>query len=261
MPAKPKERPGIQSVEIAARLLQGLIAAGHAVPLKELAQRARLHPGKAHRYLVSLTRTELVEQDPVSGRYGVGPMAIALGLAGLRNVDVVRAASAQLPALRDAVAETVLLALWSPAGPVVFHLEESARPVFMNIRVGSVLPILRSATGRIFAAFLPHERTQALIDAERAADAELARAYDDAAVTRLLEQVRQQRYASVAGDLVPGVNAIAAPLFDQKGRIAGVIGALGRAEELSLERSGRVATALDAAAAEVSRRLGYLDAT
>jgi len=141
---------------------------------------------------------------------------------------------------------------------VVFRLEESARPVFMNIRVGSLLPILRSASGRIFAAFLPRERTQALIDAERAADPAVARAYDDAAVARLLEQARTQRYASVAGDLVPGVNAVAAPLFDQKGQIAGVIGALGRSEELAVEPTGRVATALTAAAAEVSRRLGYV---
>jgi DNA-binding IclR family transcriptional regulator len=63
--------------------------------------------------------------------------------------------------------------------------------------------------------------------------------------------------ARVEGDLVPGVNAIAAPLFDHKERIVGVIGALGRSEESRrrLQR-GFVANALLRAATEISRRLG-----
>src|SRR6266571_9000099 len=72
MASRSKPRPGIQSVEVAARILQALIAAGRPVPLKDLAKLARMHPGKAHRYLVSLTRTELVAQDDLSGHYGIG---------------------------------------------------------------------------------------------------------------------------------------------------------------------------------------------
>ena len=35
-----------------ARILKALIEAGRPIPLKELARLARMHPGKAHRYLV-----------------------------------------------------------------------------------------------------------------------------------------------------------------------------------------------------------------
>ena len=255
--AKDKERLGIQSVEVAGAILRALITAGRPAPLKEVARLARLHPGKAHRYLVSLIRIELVEQDAASGHYGVGPMAIALGLVGLRNVDVMRVASALLPSLRDEIDETVLLALWSAPGPVVFRLEESARPVFMNIRVGSVLPLLRTATGRVFAAFLSEEHPRDLIEAERAA---LLPGYPYAtpdAVAQLLTETRTRRLAHVTGDLVPGVNAIAAPIFDEKGRIAAAIGALGRPEDLDVDFGGKVAAALTRTAEEISRRLGY----
>jgi DNA-binding IclR family transcriptional regulator len=57
---------------------------------------------------------------------------------------------------------------------------------------------------------------------------------------------------------VPGVNAIAAPLFDHKGRIAGVLGALGRTEELNVAYDGPVARALLTTATEISRRMGYM---
>jgi len=51
-------------------------------------------------------------------------------------------------------------------GPVVFALEESSRPVFMNVRVGSILPLLTSATGRVFAAFLPEAAVHDLLAME-----------------------------------------------------------------------------------------------
>jgi DNA-binding IclR family transcriptional regulator len=55
---------------------------------------------------------------------------------------------------------------------------------------------------------------------------------------------------------VPGVNALAVPVFDHKNRIAGVIGALGRTEELEVDHNGKVAGALLRTANEASRRMG-----
>ena len=136
MPAA-RQRLGIQSVEIASRILAAMADALQSLPLKELARRCNMPAAKVHRYLVSLTRTNLVAQDSVDGRYSIGPAAVALGLAGLHSVDAVRIASAWLSDLRDASGETAVLATWSNAGPVIIRIEESSRPVFMNVRVGS----------------------------------------------------------------------------------------------------------------------------
>ena len=77
-----------------------------------------------------------------------------------------------------------------------------------------------------------------------------------AEIQQLLEETRQRGLARVEGDLIPGVNAIAAPLSDHKNRIAGVIGALGRAEELDVSYGASVALALLRAAARISRCMG-----
>lgn len=252
MPKHPKKRLGIQSVEVAAKILRAMALAGRSLPLKDLAKLAGLHPGKAHRYLVSLTRAELVSQDESSGHYGIGAAAIALGLAGLRTIDVVRTATTLMPALRDEINETVLLAMWSTQGPVVFAFEESSRPVTMNIRVGSILPLLTTATGRVFASLLPREMSDDLLAAELKASKSFTRAKADA----LLEETRARGLASVSGDLVPGVHALAAPLYDHKNRVVGVIGVLGRSEELDVAFDGDAAKALKRTAGEISRRLG-----
>lgn len=253
MTGRVKKRLGIQSVEVASRILQALATASRPIPLKDLAKLAHMHPGKAHRYLVSLTRTELVLQDESTGHYGLGAATIALGLAAQRNVDVVRTATALLPALRDEINETVLFSMWSPHGPVVYELEESSRPVFMNVRVGSMLPLLRTAAGHLFASFLPRDMTAELIRQERKAN---RASMSPKKIEALFDETRRRGLARVTGALVPGVNAIAAPIFDHKHNIVGVIGALGRSEELAVDYDAHVARALLRVSSEISRRMG-----
>jgi DNA-binding IclR family transcriptional regulator len=119
------------------------------------------------------------------------------------------------------------------------------------------LPLVKTATGRVFAAFLSQDELGTLLEAECAEARKARLPWGDAArVQHLLEETRKVGLARVEGDLVPGVNAIAAPIFDHKERLAGVIGALGRTEELDVTFDGAVARALRRTADEISRRLG-----
>jgi DNA-binding IclR family transcriptional regulator len=107
----------------------------------------------------------------------------------------------------------------------------------------------------VFAAFLPNDVTANLLGAEMKAEYQTA-----ARVQKLLDATRKRKLASVEGVLVPGVNALAAPVFDHKGRIAAVIGVLGRTEELDVAYDGSAARALLRTADEISRRMGRLAA-
>jgi DNA-binding IclR family transcriptional regulator len=255
------ERPGIQSAEVAAAILRALAEGGGAMRLSALAAATGLHRGKVHRYLVSLARTGLVVQDDKAGSYAIGPLAVTVGLVGLRRLDPVRLAYDALPGLRDRVNETVVLAIWGDMGATVIALEESAQTVTLNVRVGSTLPLLTSATGRVFAAFLPSAVTEPFIVAERAkARAARGSAAPSAAdYARLLDEVRKQRLARVEGTLLPGLNAMAAPIFDNRGKLVSVIGLVGHRDMLDMGASGDVAAELKATAAELSSRLGFVE--
>ena len=159
-----KSQRGIQSVEIGLRVAKVLAESPGALQLKELAARAGLSASKTHRYLVSLTRVGLVQQ--VDGRYDLGGMALGFGLAALARIDVVRSASPALASVRDRTGATTFLAVWGYNGPTIVRWEESSHPVTLNVRVGSTMPLLTSATGRLFAAFLPAEQTDAMLRGE-----------------------------------------------------------------------------------------------
>jgi DNA-binding IclR family transcriptional regulator len=255
------ERPGIQSAEVAAAILRALAEGGGAMRLSALAQATGLHRGKVHRYLVSLARTGLVVQDDKAGSYAIGPLAVTVGLVGLRRLDPVRLAYDALPGLRDRLNETVVLAIWGDMGATVIALEESAQAVTLNVRVGSTLPLLTSAMGRVFAAFLPAAVTAPFLAAERDKAKAAQRAVPDAASdARLLDEIRVRRLSRIEGTLLPGLNALAVPVFDYRGKLSSVIGLVGHRDMIDMTEEGAVATELKATAAALSARLGYVDA-
>jgi len=248
-----KAQQGVRSVELGMTLLQALAARPRApLSLSEIAADAGMAPAKAHRYLVSLIRAGMVEQDRASGRYRLGGAALNVGLAALSARDVMRLAGEALERLREAIDETVLLAVWGNRGPVVVRWEEAGRPITTNVRAGSVMPLLNSSTGRVFAAFLPEAATRAMLAEEAARAPALAAGY-----AAVLAETRAHGLGRVEGDLLPGVAALSAPVFDHQDELVAVISALGAQGQFDAAWDGAAARALKGAAEALSRRLGY----
>jgi DNA-binding IclR family transcriptional regulator len=252
-------RLGIQSVEVAAVILDALAEAPARLPLKDLAAAADMHPGKVHRYLVSLVRTGLVEQHKATGQYGIGALALKLGLAALRDLDVIRYSADDLSILRDAINETVVLSVWGNLGPTVVWIEESGQAVRMNLRIGTVLPVMSTAIGRVFAAYMAPAAVKKVVRLQRGRieGAGGPGKLDRTETAEMLADVRARGLARIDATLVSGVAAFAAPIRDYQGSVAAVVAAIGRSQDFDLRWSGSVAGALKETAATISGRLGY----
>ena len=251
-------RVGIQSVEVAARLIEAMSSAAGPLPLKELAEAAGMPASKAHRYMVSLCRTGIAEQDPATGKYDFGSKTLAIGLAALGRIDVIDIATRTMRDLSDRTGATAVLAVWGEHGPTVVRFEENAHPVRMNVRVGSTLSVGRSAIGQTFGAYLPSNVTRPLLSAER----ELTGAAPgDSRLEDVFGDVRSGAFNRNVGAYVPGVAAMAAPIFDAQNRLVAVLGLLGHEVSLDTSRTGEPARELVATARAVSARLGYREET
>ncbi|MEJ7930402.1 IclR family transcriptional regulator [Ramlibacter sp. AN1015] len=255
-----KERAGIQSVEVGFALLQVLGQARGPLMLRDLAAAAGMSAAKAHRYLVSFQRLALVVQDAASTRYDLGPAALRLGLASLSRLDAVKLARERMPQLTAQIDHTLALAVWGNHGPTIVHWEESANAVTVNLRLGDVMPLLASATGRCFAAWAPRDAIAPLLEAE------LARARRQglrdmpatmSEVEASLAEVRARGIARVVEVLLPGVTGFCAPVFDADGHLALGMVAMGPAGTFDADWDGAVATPLRAAAVRLSSDLGW----
>ena len=258
-PEEAAERSGVQSVGIAATILKALAAAGGVLALKHLAAATGMPRAKVHRYLSSLRNAGLITQDPETGHYAIGSAAVTIGLVGLGRLSPIRQLNDALPRLRDRVNETVTAAIWGDTGPTIIAMEESGHVVTMNVRIGSVLPLTTTAIGQVFLAYLPDSLTRPLVAAEQASAATSPRAGDDLALQ--LAHIRERRLSRARGVLIPGVDAVAAPVFDVRGKLMAVMCVVGRASGMPSDWGEPVVQALDQAARNLSRQLGFLETT
>jgi DNA-binding IclR family transcriptional regulator len=255
-----KERAGIQSVEVGFGLLQALGEADGPLMLRDLARAANMSAAKAHRYLVSFQRLQLVVQDAASTRYDLGPAVLQLGLASLSRLDAVKLARERVVPLMEEIGHTVALAVWGNQGPTVIHWEESPSAVTVNLRLGDVMPLLTSATGQCFAAYAPKEAIATMLKEEMARARTQGRTdvpTTAAQVRALLDAVRQRGASRVVDTLLPGIVAFCVPVFDSDGHMALGMVALGPAGSFDAQWGGAVEKPLRAAADQLSSDLGH----
>jgi DNA-binding IclR family transcriptional regulator len=255
-----KDSRGIQSIEVGGELLCALAKSGEPMMLRDLAREAGMAPAKAHPYLVSFSRIGLIEQDETTGRYEIGALALELGLISLRRLSAVRIATPKIAALAGHIGHAVSLAVWGTHGPTVVQLEEPGLPVHIVMRVGSVMALLETATGRAFAAFLPAKTVNAALDNSLdrfGVGYNPKRSPKSSKVAEMLAEVRTHGLARALSDPLPGVNAFAAPVFDHAGHVALVITAMGPEGTFEARWDGPIATSLRDCADGISKRLGH----
>ena len=244
-PAPPRERrQRVQAAETCLAVLKALATLGGRASLTAIAGAVEESPAKVHRYLASLAAE-----------------AMRVGLAAMRQSDPIRLAEPALLHLREALQVTSFVAVMGNLGPTIVRFEEPGLPVTVNVRVGSVMSLLWSATGRAFFAFMDDDaRVDALLARELAEAPAARRALLDGAdpLGTLRREIRAAGCASVRDVNLPGISAVAAPLHDYTGHVVGVLCALGASGGFDPDPQGAVARALRAEAARVSASLGHL---
>lgn len=257
-PTMEKSRRGIQSIELGSGLLVQLARHVRPLALKDLAKAAGMTAGKAHPYMVSFLKVGFVTQTS-AGHYELGPLALQLGLTRLRRMDPVKEASQLIENLASETGQSVAVAVWGNLGPTIVRLEEPIEPLHVNLRTGTVMSLANTATGRLFAAYMPPKTVERLLSDE------LARlSYGTAAEAvpphepfeEAIAETRKHGISRALGQPIPGIDALCAPVFDAEGHIVLGILVMGPAAKFDSRWDGAIASALRQCALEISHRIG-----
>lgn len=197
-PAETSGKQKVRSAEVGTDILKALAELSPATSLSRLAEHVGMPASKVHRYLQALIASGFAVQDASTNHYSLGREALRVGLAALDSMDVLKSAAAPLAELRDVLNETCFLAVWGNRGATVVQVEQAVRAVTVVTQVGSVLPLLGSSTGLVFAAFLPEREVAELREEELAGRADHPLA-DPAAYAVLLEGIRDPWAADAWG--------------------------------------------------------------
>jgi flavin reductase (DIM6/NTAB) family NADH-FMN oxidoreductase RutF/DNA-binding IclR family transcriptional regulator len=234
-------------------------------------RRIQTFPGGDHVvFLGQVERIERSGRQPLvfgGGRYLVaqphdmGPLPPDSG-ANIAKLKAVRLATRALVDLSDEIDETLGLGVWGNHGPTIVRWEESRQPVSDNLRTGLVLPVLTSATGLAFAAWLPRDVTANLIDGEIPRDAEGHFLPGPEHLAERLAQIRARGFVKLVGtedfaDLYGrSISALSAPVFGPDGAMVLALTAIGASDRLDTTENGKVLGGLLRCAATLSHRLG-----
>ena len=254
--AKGLPRHGNRSIVVAVSLLRVIASLGRPATLSEIAAAAGMSAPRAHRYLLGLANTRLVEHSAVSGHYDLGSEIVELGVAALGKVDAVRFASEALTPLAEETGIAALITVWGTNGPTVIRCEQAQLFSAVRVREGRNLALLTSASGRVFLTHLPEALTAPFVEREVEAMGK-GRTVNSKRLEAVREEVRKYGLGRGLGEQTPNIAALAAPVFSANGRLALCIGLVSTVGGFDTSYTSEPAMALKRTAADLSRRLGF----
>jgi DNA-binding IclR family transcriptional regulator len=251
-PSDGERRGTIRSVDRAARILKVLGTGTSRMGVTEIAERLGLAKGTVYGLLRTLEGQELVEQDPETGKYRLGPAMLQLGNAFLDNHELRARSLLWSDSLASRVGEAVRVGvLHGPNVLIVHHVFRPDNSVQI-LEVGASIPWHACALGKAIVAFLPATTRESLLGGELVALTGRT-VTEPAAVRATLEAVERDGSALEDEEAIVGEAEIAAPIFDDLGHSIGAIGVVGPVERLVPE--GHAAEAVLTAVRETSRGL------
>jgi DNA-binding IclR family transcriptional regulator len=224
----------VQAVGVAFSVLEALSQTPDAIGTSELARRLGQTKARVHRHLSTLRELGFVEKDSATDGYRLGWKSYKLGMAVAENFGLRRIAHRHLIRLHRESGQTVALAM--PAGAdaiTVIETLQSNEVVAITVRPGSVIPARNAALGRTILAFRS----------------------SDAAAPDGLAHVREQWYEVAVNERLPGVAALAAPVFDDSGTAVASVGVIGSQAHITQPPSALLLAQVQEAAAQISSEL------
>lgn len=201
-----------------------------------------------YRLLETLEVLGMVQAEGNPQRYRLAHGVMQLARVWLAGLSISEVAQPIVQAVRDQTGETA--ALFVTRGDLrLCILEYRSHEVLAMYRgVGDTGPLVQGASGKAILAFMGEARQSSLVGGLSGADRKQLAAD--------LKQARRDGFAISRGEVFAGAVAVAAPIFDQSGEVAGSLGVFGPESRMTDRQVANATDRVLLAAAELSTLLG-----
>lgn len=245
---------GTSTLDLALRLLEHLAQESKPTSLTGLAAAFSASKATVHRHLKTLARHGFARQDAETGRYDVGVKLLRLAEAARDRFAA--AARGELTRLRNETRQAVTLCSLVENELVVLDLIQGQTVVEFGIRPGTRMDLHASAHGKVWLAFGPADLLERVLASPRKAWTPHT-LLDPDAIRADVAAVRARGWATAPSEIVLAVNALAAPMFDHRGGLAGSLAIVGSTQFILPEPAADLLRVVTATAERVSRALGW----
>jgi DNA-binding IclR family transcriptional regulator len=244
----------VPAVDDASRILISL--AGNTSPrvnLTDICKDVGIHKSKGYSILSTLQKYGFVNKNLEDKTYSLGPGLISLSRKVLDNMDYRETVAPFLEKLSSATQSAALFAVIDDGNAFVVAKHEGDKNIGVTIRLGHRFSATAGAHGKAITAFMPQEEQKKILKKERLFFHGDASRLDRTRLMAELEECRAKGFAFDIGELNPGINAIASPVFNSKDELMGSLFIIGTFQETQVDEYGKM---VYENARQVSRMLG-----
>ena len=244
------------SVKKAFDILKVISSSREGIGMNEIAKKLNIAKSTVHGIASILEDVGAVTRDPFTKRYELGLTLFELGRRAYSQVDLREIARPVMEELMEKVQETVFLGTLNGDRESILVLDvvECGHDLKITSPIGTTLSIFAAAPGKIFLATLEENDTLEIINRKGLPK------YTDKSITdtqKFLEEIRNVRekgYATDYEEYISGVRAVAAPIHEEKHRLAAIY-VVGFKASLNEEKMGMLKREVMDAAQRIDRKL------
>jgi IclR family acetate operon transcriptional repressor len=249
------ERYVIPNLRNACRILKALGREPDGLKAADLARNLDIPVTTTLRIMATLHLEGLARK--IEGRYELGPVLIQLGTAALAGTEIRELAQPLLQKLTAETDETAHLAVPCDERALIVAVQDSPHPLGAASRPGFLAELHCSSTGKIFLAHLYRDRLAEIVADTRPTRRTRETLTTVAELERDIELTLKRGYSLDNVEFNEGVRCLAAPVFDADGGVTAAIGITAATVRFPKDRIPEMAAKVRAAAAELSRLIGY----
>ena len=247
----------IKVLDKSLSVLELLLQKGSPMNMTELSKKLGFYTSTIHRILDTLKHWGYVEQDPHTQKYQLGLKALELGMAKLRQMDLVREATPYLKELENQCNETVHLGVLEAGEVLYLAKEESSQTIRMISYVGKRAPLHCTGLGKVLLAYLPEKERKRILFRK-----ELPRLTENTITNKRelekeLNKVREQGFALDREENEKDVRCVAAPIRNYQGEVIAALSISSPIFRIEKNAQNNQKKALLEISKKISKRLGY----
>ncbi len=216
-----REALGARALEKALDLLFSFQPDSPEQALFQISRRLRFPPSTTRRLLKTMMSRRLVQQDPITKLYRLGPGVFYLASVAKEGLDVRRIALPVMEKLRELTGENTTLHELRDGKRVCVEKVESKQVLRDTILIGDQFPAHCGASGKVLLAYLPAEELKGYLNSAKPLEALTSRTITDPRkLSAELTRIKRRGFAFSCGERVmDGLCAISAPIFDYDGKV------------------------------------------
>jgi DNA-binding IclR family transcriptional regulator len=216
-----REGLGARALEKALDLLFSFQPDAPEQSLFQISRGLRFPPSTTRRLLKTMMSRRLVQQDPITKLYRLGPGVFYLASVAREGLDARRIALPVMERLRDATGENTTLHELRDSKRVCVEKVESTQVLRDTVLIGDQFPAHCGASGKVLLAHLAVEEIKKYLTSTKPLVALTARTITDPQkLSAELGRIKRRGFAFSCGERVmDGLCAISAPIFDYDGKV------------------------------------------